>query len=141
MTKTLKFIDDNIDDYPLDSDNEQNEYSSSPYSSEDENCKVLGMHKDRLKEMLFVLMFSGFETALKCPCSKVYTDLIFLYGCPLPDTSCKNQSFGDMSAFTQHFPNKGCVFHKVLFTYLLYLSELSGIGRIHRKKRNKRSRK
>ena len=141
MTKTFEFIDDHIDDYPLDSDSEANAYSSSPYFSEDENCKILGMHKDKLKEMLFVLMFSGFETVLKCPCSKVYSDLIFLYGCPLPENSCKNQSYSNMSAFMQHFSNKGCVFHKVIFTYLSYLSELSGIGHAHRKKRNRRNRK
>ena len=134
MIKTFQFIDDSIADYPLDSDSDVNEFSSSPYFSEDENCKVQGMHKNNLKEMMFVLLFSGFETSLKCPCSKVYRDLIFLYGCSLADDPCKNQSYRDMTAFMQHFNNKSCIFHKVIFHYLSHLSELSGIGHVSRKK-------
>ena len=141
LKKTFVYIDDCIEDYPLDSDNDSRGYSSSPYFSEDEEDKILGMHKNRLKESLFVLMFSGFESSLKCPCSKVYRDLIFLYGCPLPEEPCKNQSFGNMTAFMQHFNSKSCVFHKVIYNYLLHLSELSGIGHVAGKKKQKRHRK
>ena len=138
---TFKYIDKFVADYPLDSDSEDEGYSESPFFSDDENVKVVGMHKDRLKVMLYMLQYSGFESTLKCPCSKVYSDLIFLYGCPLPENQCKNQSFHDIGSLYQHFNSKGCIFHTVLSQYLKNLCEISGVGSIPAKKRKKRSRK
>ena len=142
MLETFKYIDISIDKYPLDSDSEPEYDPDSPWFSDDEKIKVRGMHRDGLKEMLFMLQFTGFESTLKCPCSKVYySDLLFLYGCPLPEDHCKNQVFRDITSLYQHFDNKGCIFHSVLSNYLVNLSKFSGIGDISSKKRRKRSRK
>ena len=141
MLRTFEYIDDFVDKYPLDSDSEDDGYSDSPYFSDEEKVKVLGMHRDRLKDMLFMLQFTGFESTLKCPCSKLYSDVIFLYGCPLPENQCKNQVFRDIGSLYQHFDNKGCIFHTVLSKYIFHLSTVSGIGTITTKKRKKRSRK
>ena len=112
VLKAYKFIDNHVDPYPLDSDSEEDNNSDSPYFTDDEKVKILGMHRDRLKEMLFMLQFSGFETTLKCPCSKVYhSDLLFLYGCPLADKQCRgNQSFQNIGALYQHFNSVRAVF-------------------------------
>ena len=141
MLRTFEYIDDSVADYPLDSESEV-EYNSDPYFSEEENIKIRGMHKNGLKEMLFMLQFSGFESTLKCPCSKLYhNDLMFLYGCPLPDNPCKNQIFHNIGALYQHFNSKSCIFHSVLSNYIVNLSKISGVGHIPNKKRKKRSRK
>ena len=148
LETTFAYIDTDIAEYPFDVDG----FHSDNQFDDDDSCasrshwfvggdeKPLGMHRNRLKEMLFVLQFSGFESTLKCPCSRVYSDLTFLFGCPLAEDKCKNQAFNTVSALLQHFNSKICIFHTVLSKYLSTLCEISGIDSLPVSKRNKASR-
>ena len=142
---TFAYIDKTVAEYPFEVALDDSYFSDSSCDShshwfEGGEDKPRGMHRNKLKEMLFLLLFSGFETTLKCPCSKVYGDLIFLYGCPLPEVQCKNQNFNDVSALLHHFSSNICIFHTVLSKYLSSLCEVSGLASLP-PKRKKNSRK
>ena len=141
ILNTYLYIDECVSEYPLDVEEEKPVTSSPDFSDDESDCRFPTMHKSRLKVMLFVLLFSGFECTSKCPCSKAYRDLIFLYGCPLPDDPCKDQNFKDLGALMQHFDSKYCIFHTIISKYMMNLTEISGVGHIPKKRRNKRSRK
>ena len=143
LESTFKYIDKDVVEYPFDVDGFESDDScgSKSHWFEGGDEKPLTMHRDKLKEMLFLLQFSGFETTLKCPCSKVYRDLIFLYGCPLAEDPCKNQNFNNVTSLLQHFNSKFCIFHTVLSKYLSSLCEVSGIALSPVRKRIKYPRK
>ena len=143
METTFEYIDQHVDEYPLEKDSYLSDDSCASkdhwfVGGED---KIVSMHRDRLKEMLFLLQFSGIETTLKCPCSKVYRDLIFLFGCPLTEEPCKNQNFNSMSSLLQHLSSKFCVFHTVLSKYTSTLCEISGLASVPPISRKQRDRK
>ena len=146
LESTFDYIDETVAEYPFENEVDKSYFSDDSCASRDHwfegwDEKPRGMHRNKLKEMLFLLQFSGFETTLKCPCSKLYGDLIFLYGCPLAEEQCKNQKFSNVSALLDHFNSKICIFHTVLSKYLCALCEVSGLASFPPKRKNNSSQK
>ena len=76
-----------------------------------------------IRETLMCLLFTGFEHSMKCPFSKVYSDINDLYPCYFPDEQCKNGRYGTLQTLLQHVQSKSCKFHDILGDYIRYFIE------------------
>ena len=72
------------------------------------------------RNTLMCLLFTGFEHSLKCPFSKVYSEINHLYPCCLPDEQCKNGRFFNLQTLLQHVQSKHCNLHNILGDYIQY---------------------
>ena len=123
ILNAMKYVDDHMDLRPFDSDDDDDNFHWDDWEPGDPipdkffvggDEKIVGPHRDQFKVTLFLLMFSGFERTLKCPFSQVYSDLAYLYNCPLPDTLCRNCNFDHITYLRQHADSKSCLHHQVL---------------------------
>ena len=87
LESIFDYIDETVAEYPFQDEVDNSYFFDDSCASRDHwfeggEDKPRGMHRNKLKEMLFILQFSGFETTPKCPCSKTYGDLIFYTAVP-----------------------------------------------------------
>ena len=75
------------------------------------------------RDTLMSLMFTGFEHSMKCPFSKIYSDVNYLYPCHFPDEQCKNGRYYTLETLLQHVDSKHCMSHDVLGKYIRYFME------------------
>ena len=80
-------------------------------------------HDSSCRDTLLSLMFTGFEHSMKCPFSKIYSDVNYLYPCDFPDELCKNGRYYTLETLLQHVDSKHCTFHDILGKYIRYFNE------------------
>ena len=68
-------------------------------------------------------LFTGFEHSLKCPFSKVYSDVTRLFPCYCPDEQCKNGRYSNLDTLLQHVRSKNCDYHNILGDYINYFMQ------------------
>ena len=75
------------------------------------------------RNTLMCLLFTGFEHSLKCPFSKVYSDITQLFPCYCPDEQCKNGRYSNLDTLLQHVRSKNCDYHNILGDHINYFME------------------
>ena len=114
-----------IEDPPLSYDSDGNIIIEDfMFEGHDEDAQLTLERDDTSNRVtLLSLLFTGFEHSLKCPFSKVYSDINHLIPCYLPDEQCKNGRFGTLETLLQHVQSKHCRFHDILGDYIRYFTD------------------
>ena len=92
--------------------------SNKTSTARDKACLTKTTDNTSLKETLMCLMFTGFEHSMKCPFSKIYSDINHLYPCYFPDDQCRNGRYNSLDTLLQHVQSKHCMYHKALGKYI-----------------------
>ena len=112
-----------LDDVSVDSDGNFS-VKSHMFEGHDEDKLLTKTREDSYnRDTLMSLMFTGFEHSMKCPFSKVYSDVNYLYPCCFPDEPCKNGRYHTLETLLQHVESKRCAYHDVLGKYISYFIE------------------
>ena len=115
----------NADLQPLIYDSNGNiSIKSYMFEGHDEDTYLAETREDSsTRDTLMCLLFTGFEHSMKCPFSKVYSDIHYLYPCYFPDEQCKVGRYYTLDTLQQHVKSKNCQFHDTLGQYIQYFKE------------------
>ena len=112
---------DNTEQQPLSygSDGDISIQSYMFEGNDEDTCLIQDRDDNSCSDTLMSLLFTGFEHSMKCPFSKIYSDVNYLYPCYFPDDQCRNGRYNKLETLLQHVESKHCKFHDVLGQYIL----------------------